>query len=182
MVPQASPAGRRVLISYYPLLRFNLSNYSVQPNAFHRQIAQLSQRDFAVMSRSSIQPILLFCHRRRRGKTSIVTTLLQIGGGLVDTLLPLGQLFQGLEQSGVSACSPSIISPYRCVRVLIRIWSERIIFSSASLSTSGVLVGLAGGRLLAGRRAFLFQIFDRLLERGDRFFQRGDDVLLQCLA
>jgi len=34
---------------------------------------------------------------------------------------------------------------------------------------------------LAGRRAFLFQVFDRLIERGDRFFERGDDVLLDAL-
>ena len=35
--------------------------------------------------------------------------------------------------------------------------------------------------MLAGRRAFLFQVLARLFEGGDGFFERGDDVLLQAL-
>ncbi len=74
-------------------------------------------------------------------KTSIVATLLQVGSGLVDTLLAIGQVVEGFQQVrrfGLFAFDHFAV---RLVRLLIRICSERIIFSSAILSTSGVSSG-----------------------------------------
>lgn len=57
----------------------------------------LINREDSTVSHRLAYVTLIFCHMGDLDKTSIVAALLEVGGGLVNTLLPVGEAVEGFQ-------------------------------------------------------------------------------------